>query len=339
MNLSRSSHFIPLILTLLAILSCHSGSNRVAASPDQAVLNSPLLAPLNDSINRFPDNAQLYFRRAELLSLNNAHEAAAKDYKKSWELAPAPETAIQYASNLSINDMPAEKLTLLEDAVRKFPAENELNRLLGEAYAETGRSGEALDWYNRLLEKDPADFETWYEKGLLLLKKNDTARAIAALKRAYEIQPVNTYALELAQVYAERGNAEALGICDEVIARDSTRELADPFLIRGIYYAVTRQYEPALVQFDSCIRRDWKFVDAYIEKGIVFFKQKNYDEALNTFRMAATVSNTYPDAYYWMGRCYEVVNKKQDAMVNYERALELDKHFTEAREAMKRLKG
>jgi tetratricopeptide (TPR) repeat protein len=145
--------------------------------------------------------------------------------------------------------------------------------------------------------------------------------------------------LELAHLYAETKNALALNICDEVIMKDESRQLVDPFFIKGIYYSNSNQFESAIIQYDSCIHRDWKFTEAYIEKGIVFFKQKNMDEALNTFQLAARVSNTYPDSYYWMGRCYEKINRKEEAIASYERALSLDRNFGEAKEALKRLKG
>jgi tetratricopeptide (TPR) repeat protein len=90
--------------------------------------------------------------------------------------------------------------------------------------------------------------------------------------------------------------------------------------------------------FNECIRRDWKFTDAYIEKGIVLHDLKKYDSALKVFTMAATISNTNPDAWYWMGRCYEALGNKDLALVNYQRALAIDKKFGEAREGIKRVK-
>ncbi len=210
--------------------------------------------------------------------------------------------------------------------------------MLGEAYVQAGKNTEAASLYNDLLLKDSSDFESWYEKGLLQAMALDTPGAIVSLQKAYSLQPVTTYALELAHLYAENRNSKALAICDSVILNDSLMEQTDPFFIKGIYYSNTRQYAEATVQFDSCIRRDWKFTDAYIEKGIAFFKQKNFDEAMNTFRMAATVSNTDPDAYFWTGRCYEAINKKEEAGLSYQRALALDKNFTEARDALKRVR-
>src|ERR1700760_2346787 len=63
---------------------------------------TPAFASVNDSILHYPENANLYAERAQLLSRSNLHEQATADYRKAWELAPAEATAIPYASNLAI---------------------------------------------------------------------------------------------------------------------------------------------------------------------------------------------------------------------------------------------
>ena len=320
-------------------LSACNGGSGSGSDDVPAIMRSPGFASITDSIHRFPKNAELYFRRASLLSQINQHELAFSDYQRAWAIRPDPETALQYAGNLSILGKSSEKLSLLKDCVKRYPDHLGFQRLLGEAYGESGQSKESLQLFNALLQKDSSDFETWYEKGLLLETLKDTAGAILALGKAFDLQPVNTYALELAHLYAEHKDYRALKIADEVIANDQSGLLPDPYFIKGIYYSNIKEYGLAVQQFDSCIRRDWKFSDAYIEKGIAFFKQKNFDAALNTFRMGATVSNTNPDAYYWIGRCYEVVSKKEEAILNYERAVALDKNFDEARAALKRLRN
>jgi uncharacterized protein (DUF2384 family) len=57
---------------------------------------------------------------------------------------------------------------------------------------------------------------------------------------------------------------------------------------------------------------------------------------LKTAELAASIKSTFPDAYFGLA------NAKQwlylpNASVNYRRAFELDKTFTEAKEAMDRL--
>ena len=322
---------------LLFTISFLAGCKMPETNDKDEILKKQPYVAVTDSIEQFPDNASLYLRRAELLTQNNRHEIAFKDFKKSWELNPAEQTAFEYASNLSITNKPDDAIKLLQDCIAKFPADEEFKRLLSDVYMQNGKSANALTLFNNIIKSDSSNADAWYEKGRLLEQMRDTPNAIASLQKAYDFQPTITYTLELANLYAENNNAKALQLCNDVISRDSSRELTDPFFIKGIYYSNTKQYDDAIIQFDSCIRRDWKLTDAYIEKGIAFFKEKNYDNALNTFRMAASVSFSYPDAYFWIGRCYEAINKKTEAAEYYQKAIMLDKDFTEAKEALKRV--
>ncbi|HEY4108957.1 tetratricopeptide repeat protein [Puia sp.] len=313
----------------------HSGKKDDAG----AVLHRLPYAPLTDSLDQAKADlaAGLYFRRGDLLSRNNLHELAANDFRHSWELRPDEMTGFRYASTLSIIGQADRAVQVLNDCEKRFPDNPAFFTLLGELYQQYGKTGEALAIYDKLLAKDSANFEAWYEKGLLLEKSRDTASAIRALARAFELQPTNTYGLELAHLYAESRNSAALPICDGILKRDTAHELLDPLFIKGIFYSNTAQYRKAIAQFDSCIRRDWKFTDGYLEKGIAFYKQKQYDSAMGTFLMTIKVSNTYPDGYYWVGRCYEANGNKDQAILYYRQAIALDKDFSEAAEHIKKL--
>jgi tetratricopeptide (TPR) repeat protein len=320
-------------------VACKEPGNRKDDRKEE-MLNRPPFASLTDSIrqSKGSDEAILYERRGELLSRNNLHELAAGDFKKSWELRPDEATGFRYASTLSIIGQTAEAISVLQDCRQRFPGNPSFSSMLGDIYVQSNKVAQAMQLYDTILKSDSLNFEAWYEKGLLLERAKDTAGAIEALGKAYTLQPVNTYALELAHMYAENRNKLALRLCDEVLDKDSARELLDPLFIKGIYYSNTAQYKKAMDEFDSCIRRDWKFTDAYLEKGIAQFKQQNYQEAKNTFTMTIRVSNTYPDGYYWIGRCYEALGSTDDAIQYYQRALSLDKEFTEAADRIRRLK-
>ncbi|HXB95484.1 MAG TPA: tetratricopeptide repeat protein [Puia sp.] len=304
-----------------------------------AVLHHPPYAPLTDSLREAKGSqaAGLYFRRAELLSHNNLHELAADDYRQSWEQDPDEATGFRYASTLSILGHTNQAIQLLQDCRRRFPSNPMFSSMLAELLQQSGKVQEALGIYDVMLSKDSLDNDTWYEKGLLLEKIHDTVPAIAALHRAYTLQPVNTYALELAHLYAENRNPAALLLCDDVLRKDSAHELLDPLFIKGIYYSNIAQYKKAIVLFDSCIARDWKFTDAYLEKGIALYEQKRYDSAMSSFLMTVRVSNAYPDGYYWVGRCYEATGHNDRAVLYYRQALALDRSFSEAEDRIKRL--
>lgn len=337
MSKTKGSCFYILLSLSLSTAACNGHGGN--AKEEDAVLKKPPYAALTDSINGdAPDKAGIYFRRGDLLSRNDLHELAANDYRKAWELRPDEITGLRFASTLSIISRPQEAIRLLQECRKKFPNNMGFSDMLGDLYVQVGQTKQALQVYDDILRADSTDFEAWYEKGLLQEKTQDTTGALVSLRKAYALQPVNTYALELAYIYALTRNAAAIDLANEVLGKDSTHELIDPLFIKGIYYANIGEGKQAIAQFDSCIRRDWKFTDAYREKGIVLFHQGKYADALEVFQMTVKVSNTYADGYFWIGRCYEATGHKEEATLFYQRALALDKDFTEARERIQRLK-
>ncbi len=301
-------------------------------------LSRPPFASVTDSIRRFPDRADLYLQRALLFSENKMPELATPDYKKAWEIAQEEVTALNYASNLIMINKTDEALALLTDCRKRFPKDSEIARRLGELYASRGRRKEALSVYDDMIRQDSGNFMSWFEKGRLLLKLDDSAAAINAYEKSFALQPLYYNGLELANIYSNQNNPRLLDICDFIISKDSTGEILDARLLKGIYYSNLKNYPEALKYFDECIRLNWKFDQAHIEKGIVFFDKKDYKQALESFKVAATVSNTNPDAYFWMARCFEELKDKEQARENYETALTFDPMMEEAKEGLERIK-
>jgi tetratricopeptide (TPR) repeat protein len=323
---------------MITIMSCGSSDNDAGAvrkNPGE----SPALRGITDSINRFPDNADLRIRRALMLSQMNLHERATQDYRKAWEITGDQHVLLEYASNLLLAQQLPEAVTALEEGRRKFPKNSEFSRRLAEINIQKGNVDDALAQFDNMIVADSTNFEAWYGKGLLLARMKDTARAIDALEKSFSLVPINYTGMALANIYVAQKNPRAIDICNTILSYDSANVQTDPVFMKGVYYADTRQHDSAIKQFDECIRRDWKMTDAYIEKGIILYERKQFNEAIKLFSMTTTVSNTDADGYYWLGRCYETTGKIQDAIENYERAVALDNTFTEARAALRRLGG
>jgi tetratricopeptide (TPR) repeat protein len=325
-----------MMLVAVTFSACRNKNDRLE-DKDPEIINSASFKNLTDSIQMFPQDASLYLRRALRLTQQNAHEPARADFQKAWTLQPSLENAMPFAANLEILGKHAERLSLLESLSQRYPDNEQVSRLLADAYNTQGRPEKALLIYKVMIAKDSLNPETLYEQALILEQLRDTSQALTALKKAYAVQGVDTYGLELAHLYAEQRNPRCLEICNFILRRDSVGILIDPFFIKGIYYANIKQYKKAIAEFDSCISRDWKTTDAYLEKGRAYFQMGNFNAALQTFKMAITVTNTDPDAYFWLARSYEALQRKSDAASNYLKAISLDRNFTEARQRLEKL--
>lgn len=223
---------------------------------------------------------------------------------------------------------------------KKYPDSLSLKVSLVNALDSLGFYKEAIQQVDSLITTDSLNFGFWNAKAHLQENAKDTFAAIISYKRALRIYAAPDVMLTLANLYAETKNDTALLLCKEVNNLSGDRKYtADCKFIEGIYFARKGNTQKAIELFDECINNRYTYIVAYLEKGFIYYDSKQYKEALDIFTLAATVSNAYADAYYWQAKCHEAMNNKKEALVNYEKALALDKNLTEAEEAMEKLKN
>ena len=70
----------------------------------------------------------------------------------------------------------------------------------------------------------------------------------------------------------------------------------------------------AINYFDTCISLDYTYTLAYREKAICFYDLGKYLDALKVLEIVLAVKKDYDEAYYWMGRCFEKLGLKKEAI-------------------------
>jgi tetratricopeptide (TPR) repeat protein len=319
---------------ILLLLGC----NNKSSSQYDEILSQPLFSSITDSIRKEPGRDDLYFRRAVLLNKNNLPEPALADFRKAWSLAKEESYAVG-VSNILLEKKPDSAIGFLNEAIKEIPNSLFLQISLARSYDALGKTDEALKVCDAMLEKEPGQVNALILKADLLEKKGDIPGMIASLEKAYSIIPFNReISNKLAYQYAETKNAKALPIADSLISKDSLDIHAEPYYIKGMYYSNINNKSKAIQLFDATIKRDHRYLNAYIEKGKILFDQKKTNDALKIFQLANTITPSFPDAWYWIGRCQEILGDKAEAKQSYEKAYELDNTFTEAKEAAEKVK-
>ena len=324
-----------LVIVLTFVSSCN---DKESSSPFDKVLAQAPYADLTDSIKKEPKKDELYFRRAVLLNTNELTEPALADFEKAWSLKKDEKYAFGL-SNLLLDKKPDSAILFLNQALKELPNSFLLQVTLARAYNAQNKTDEALQLCNSLLEKNPEQTALLKMKAELLDKKGNTAESISMLEKAYSLTPFDIELnYELAYKYAENKNPKVINLCDSLIKIDTLEIHAEPYYYKGIYFSNTGDKAKALSLFDQAIQHDKYYMNAFIEKGRVLYEQKKYADALKVFQLANSLSNTFPDAYYWMGKCQEAMGQKEEAKLNYQRAYSLDNSFTDAKEALDKLK-
>jgi len=236
-------------------------------------------------------------------------------------------------------------LQSIRDSIRKYPDDPKPKYNLAIVLQDAGRYKEAvlaLDSLN-ISKGDSANarlyFNYLFKRAELLELAGDTSEAIKTLELFVIPGELTQAGLQLTNLYAETKNPKAITFSDAMKKNDASGKDPNPDYLKGVYYYNMGDYKNALAQFDECIRKDYHFIDAYMEKGRIFYNQEKYAESLAVFDLALTVSNSYADAFFWKAKCQQALGQNQEAKLNYHRALGLDNSFTEAKDSADRIKN
>jgi tetratricopeptide (TPR) repeat protein len=226
----------------------------------------------------------------------------------------------------------------LSQQIAQNPDSAGLRLKLVDLYDSIGNYSKAYVELDSLIRKDSANYGLWYRRGQVSQNAHDTTQALQSFTIAARIYPSSDALLSLANLYAELKDQRALLLTNEVKKVATDRELmANCYFIDGVYYARTKNKSLALTAFDKSIASNYTFMEAYVEKGLVYFDEGNYKPALEIFRFASTINNLYADAYYYMARCYEMMQQKDSAVLRFKQSLTLDKNLNESHAGLKRL--
>ena len=222
----------------------------------------------------------------------------------------------------------------LKQVIAQFPDSLTLVQNLIEFYRVNGDYDSALNLTDAQIKKDSGNAFLWNMKATLHFQNDDTINAIRSLEQAIYIYPLPEYLVALGTIFAEIKNPRSLIIADSLLKADKEKSGKDAMFIKGLYYSYNNDKQKAINYFDSSLAMDFTYMFAYREKAIALYDLGKYQEALSVLRKAVTLQNNFDEGYYWMGRIYEKLGKKQDAIQSFQTALLYDKNFIEARQSL-----
>ena len=208
--------------------------------------------------------------------------------------------SVQYTSALK-EFLAAEILT---------PDDPKIHYLLGISYHGKGLSDMAIVEFQRALVLKPDDSEVHNYLGAIYLEKGRWDDAIASFNRAlanilYDTPSVSLYNLGRAH-YEKREYDLALKYY-----RDATEKNPAPVVV-------------------SWIERDI---------GLCWLAKEDAEEALRHFQKSLTLNPSFDESHYWLGLCYQKLNRQADAAAAFQSAVRLAPESEFGRKAKESLKN
>jgi Tfp pilus assembly protein PilF len=208
--------------------------------------------------------------------------------------------SVQYTLALK-EFLAAEKLT---------PDDPKIHYLLGISYHGKGLSDMAIVEFQRALVLKPDDSEVHNYLGAIYLEKGRWDDAIASFNRAlanilYDTPSVSLY--NLGRAYYEK-----------------------------------REYDLAMKYYRDAAEKDPdNILMTWIEKniGMCWLAKVDTEEALRHFQKSLTLAPSLAESHYWLGVCYQKLNRQADAAAAFQSAIRLAPESEFGRKAKESLKN
>jgi predicted O-linked N-acetylglucosamine transferase (SPINDLY family) len=166
----------------------------------------------------------------------------------------------------------------------------------GLALHKTGKLEEARLIYEKLLIKDPNNFQLINLLGAISFQQKKFDDSIIQFKKAINLN----------------SNHHAL------------------YNNLGATYKETERYEDAIKNLKKAIELNPNYAEAYNNLGIVFKKKYQHKEAHNNYKKAIELNPNYAEAYNNLASLYANIKNYKESIINFSKAIKLKNDYIDA---------
>lgn len=220
------------------------------------------------------------------------------------------------------------------EAVRYFTRAIESNPAVGTVYNNRGVAyfksrdyRKAIQDFSTTIEHEPENAVAFNNRGAAALNLNELDRALENFAKAIELAP--DYADAFANsgdVYFRKGNYDK-ALQDYTQALHLNSEHLQARTNRGSVYMKLGQPENALKDYTEAIENNPELAEPYINRGFVNFDLKKYENSARDFNTAIKKDSQAKEGYAGLGLAYLKQGKIEIAKSAYKKAVALDSRY------------
>lgn len=336
-SISKIAILTLFILPLLIASSCGDSGKNTSGKYDSL---APALKVLFEKIEDDPKNAELYYERAEYYFSQKSMKEAFDDMNKAIEFEPGKaKYHIRLSDYYFAQNRTRNTRYELMQAIQIDPKNTEALLKLGELYYLVKNYDTAVYYIDKSINTDPENAKPYYEKGMALKEKGDSAKAAAAFQTAVEKDPKYYDAfLQLGNIFGAHKDKLCIEYYNNALKLDP--KSTDAMYGLGLYYQNVEDKNNARLIYDQLIKMDPKNAYAVYNLGyIALVLDKDPRKAKDLFDKAMMVDPDYADAVYMRGVCFEKLGDKRNAAADFNTTILLDPEHDLAMNGLRRLMG
>lgn len=257
------------------------------------------------------------------------YEDSLRAYSHALELDPDAATALENRGALYwMLERPDAALADLNRSIQINPRSH--SAFYNRAVIQTGRGKmvRALQDYNSALSLAPGHISAYFNRGILLRDLGQHEQALVDFTRAIRLSPTAFDA------FHNRG-LTLLELLDYQAALDDFSKALElspgssaTLFNRGVTYQILGRYEEALADFNAAIEANPDFRQAWEQRATIHHHMGAFDEALTDYTRAIMIGpEERVELYYNRGLVLIEMGEYEAAILNFDHAIAVDRHF------------
>jgi tetratricopeptide (TPR) repeat protein len=116
-------------------------------------------------------------------------------------------------------------------------------------------------------------------------------------------------------------------------------DAANHELCRGAKAIDRGDYDHAITHFDRALQLSPDFAEAYNQRALAKYLLERYEDSLADCKIAVQLMPNHFGAWAGIGHCHADLGRLPQAVESYQRALDINPHMSQVREAIEELKS
>ena len=196
----------------------------------------------------------------------------------------------------------------------------------------------AIDCYTQIIENDPKDSYTYFDRGLTKMKMDDFYGAIDDFNKGIEIDASESdyYQYRAKAKMKLKRYSNAILDLNKAIELEPTN--SNLYYFRGLCNVALKRYKNAMTDYSAAIEKRYDNIEAYADRANLKIKQANLKGALYDFNEIIKIDSSNENAFISRANLKMKLKDYNEALKDCEQALKLNLNNVKARKLLEKLK-
>ena len=293
------------------------------------------LAEFDQIIAQEPNAELAHYYKGLVLFSKGEMQVAKSSLNKAIELNAGDNRARILLADISLRLRDVDSaMRLSHEVIEKSPDNYPAHSILGRAYLVKGQFAQAEEIFRRMIALQPENPQGFFQLGIVQRLIKDDDGALVSFGKALAINPqlMDVFSQVVSIHVTKKDYAGALAQCDRQIdlLKESNRHVAMITSLKGLVYLAQKMDRKAEEEFKTAIDTYENYTQPYYELAAIYMKKNELDQAIGQYNAALEQNPDQPRAHMLLGMLYDMQQKSDLSEQHYRDALKIDPQFVPA---------